>query len=116
MSWDKFVWWERTYRLRSQDKRETPIIGKENCVLKLETTYTSNYYLWEVYDVSRYEAMLAPRFIGPFETMEESEEELKAEFSKKILIRPNLEGEIHFKGGRFVTPQNSKFWNVTKIH
>jgi hypothetical protein len=42
--------------------------------------------------------MLAPRFIGPFETMEESEEELKAEFSKKKLIRPNLEGEIHFKG------------------
>jgi hypothetical protein len=24
--------------------------------------------------------------------------------------------EIHFKGGRFVAPQNSKFWNVTKIH
>jgi hypothetical protein len=30
-------------------------------------------------------------------------------------MRPNLEGEIHFKGGRFVTPQNFKFWYVIKI-
>jgi hypothetical protein len=29
-----------------------------------------------------------------------------------LLASPNLEGEIHFKGGRFVTSQNSKFWNV----
>jgi hypothetical protein len=25
-------------------------------------------------------------------------------------------GEIPVKGGSLVTPQNSKFWNVTKIH
>ena len=29
-----------------------------------------------------------------------------------FLASPNLENEIHFKGGRFVTSQNSKFWNV----
>ena len=29
-----------------------------------------------------------------------------------LLASPNLEDEIHFKGGRFVTSQNSKFWNV----
>ena len=29
-----------------------------------------------------------------------------------FLASPNLEDEIHFKGGRFVTFQNSKFWNV----
>jgi hypothetical protein len=55
MSWDKFVWWERTCGLRSQDRRVTPIIGEENWVLKFETTHTSRCYLWEGYDVSRYE-------------------------------------------------------------
>ena len=29
-----------------------------------------------------------------------------------FLASPNLEDEIHFKGGRFVTSQNSKLWNV----
>ena len=29
-----------------------------------------------------------------------------------LLASPNLEDEIHFKGGTFVTSQNSKFWNV----
>ena len=29
-----------------------------------------------------------------------------------FLASPNLEDEIHFKGGRFVTSQNSKFWNL----
>ena len=29
-----------------------------------------------------------------------------------LLASLNLEDEIHFKGGRFVTSQNSKFWNV----
>ena len=29
-----------------------------------------------------------------------------------LLASPNLEDEIHFKGGWFVTSQNSKFWNV----
>ena len=29
-----------------------------------------------------------------------------------FLASPNLDDEIHFKGGRFVTSQNSKFWNV----
>ena len=28
-----------------------------------------------------------------------------------LLASLNLEDEIHFKGGRFVTSQNSKFWN-----
>ena len=32
-----------------------------------------------------------------------------------LLASLNLEDEIHFKGGRFVTSQNSKFWNVTQI-
>jgi hypothetical protein len=34
----------------------------------------------------------------------EREEELKAEFPSFFLIHPNLGDEIHFKGGRFVTP------------
>ena len=29
-----------------------------------------------------------------------------------LLASLNLEDEIPFKGGRFVTSQNSKFWNV----
>ena len=29
-----------------------------------------------------------------------------------FLASPNLEDEIHFKGGTFVTSQKSKFWNV----
>ena len=29
-----------------------------------------------------------------------------------LLASPNLEDEIHFKGGRSVTSQNSTFWNV----
>ena len=29
-----------------------------------------------------------------------------------LLASLNLEDEIHFTGGRFVTSQNSKFWNV----
>ena len=29
-----------------------------------------------------------------------------------LLASSNLEDEIHFKCGRFVTSQNSKFWNV----
>jgi hypothetical protein len=33
------------------------------------------------------------------------EEELKAEFPSFFLIHPNLGNEIHFKGGRFVTPR-----------
>ena len=32
-----------------------------------------------------------------------------------FLASSNLEDEIHFKGGRFVTSQNSKFWNVILI-
>ena len=31
-----------------------------------------------------------------------------------LLASPNLEDEIQFKGGRFVTSQNSKFWNVIR--
>jgi hypothetical protein len=34
----------------------------------------------------------------------EREEELKAKFPSFFPIRPNPEDEIHFKGGRFVTP------------
>ena len=29
-----------------------------------------------------------------------------------FLASPNLEDEIHFKGGRFLASPNSKFWNV----
>jgi hypothetical protein len=34
----------------------------------------------------------------------EREEELKVEFPGFFSIRQNLEDEIHFKGGKFVTP------------
>jgi hypothetical protein len=34
----------------------------------------------------------------------EREEELGRSFQVSFSIRPNLEDEIHFKGGRFVTP------------
>jgi hypothetical protein len=49
-----------------------------------------------------------PRCIGTFKIMEEREEELKTRFQVSFLIRLNLGDMIHFKGGRFVTPQNSK--------
>jgi hypothetical protein len=58
---------------------------------------------------------VAPRFIGPFKITEEKEENWRKNFWISFPIRLNLEGEIHFKGGRFVTPQNFKFWNVIKI-
>jgi hypothetical protein len=57
----------------------------------------------------------SPRFIDPFKITKEREEELKTEFPSFFPIRPNLSDEIHFKGGRFVTPQNFQFWNVIKI-
>jgi hypothetical protein len=57
----------------------------------------------------------SPRFIDPFKITKEREEELKIEFPSFFPIRPNLSDEIHFKGGRFVTPQNFQFWNVIKI-
>jgi hypothetical protein len=38
------------------------------------------------------------------EAIWEREEELKAKFPSFFLIYPNLGDEIHFKGGRFVTP------------
>jgi hypothetical protein len=60
---------------------------------------------------------LTPKFIGLFKITKEREEELEPNFFQiSFPIRSNLEGEIHFKGGRFVTPQNFKFLNVTKIH
>jgi hypothetical protein len=34
----------------------------------------------------------------------EREEELRQSFQVSFLICPNLRDEIHFKGGRFVTP------------
>jgi len=34
----------------------------------------------------------------------EREDELKAEFPDSSQIHPNIEDNIHFKGGRFVTP------------
>jgi hypothetical protein len=40
MSWDRFLWWERTCGLRSHDRRVTMIIGEENWTLKLEITCT----------------------------------------------------------------------------
>jgi hypothetical protein len=57
-----------------------------------------------------------PWYIGPFKITKEREEELKAKFQISFPIHPNLEVKIHFKGGRFVTSQNFKIWNVTKIH
>jgi hypothetical protein len=51
---------------------------------------------------------LAPRFNGPFKITKEREEEFKTEFLI-FFIRPNLGDEIDFKGGKFVTPKNSKF-------
>jgi hypothetical protein len=53
---DKFIWWDRTWRLRSQDRRVMPTIDEENWVLKLEIIYTLRCHLWEDYDISRYEA------------------------------------------------------------
>jgi hypothetical protein len=78
--------------------------------------YTSRCYLCEVYDIFKERGKFTPRYIGLFKITKKRKEELKAEFPKKNPICLNLEGEIHFKWGRFVTPQNSKFWNVTKIH
>jgi hypothetical protein len=55
---DKFIWWERTWGLCSQDRRDMPTIGEENWVLKLEAMCTSRCHLWGVSDISRYEANL----------------------------------------------------------
>jgi hypothetical protein len=38
------------------------------------------------------------------EATREREDELQAEFPQLLLAQPNLEDEIPFKGGRFVTP------------
>jgi hypothetical protein len=38
------------------------------------------------------------------EATRERVEEMKAEFPCSFLIHPNLGDEIHFKGGRFVSP------------
>jgi hypothetical protein len=51
-------------------------------------------------------AKLTPRFIGPIKI---TEERRRIEGIISFLIHPNLGDEIHFKEGRFVTPQNSKF-------
>jgi hypothetical protein len=59
---------------------------------------------------------LTPEFARPFKIAEETQEELKAEFPNLFSDPSESRGEIHFKGGRFVTPLNVKFWNVTKIH
>jgi hypothetical protein len=59
---------------------------------------------------------LTSRFIGPFKITKEREEEFKAEFSNFFSDPSESQDEIHFRGGRFVTPQNSQVWNVTKIH
>jgi hypothetical protein len=40
------------------------------------------------------------------------EEELKAEFPSSFLIRLNLGGKIHFKGGRSVTPYFLQYKNL----
>jgi hypothetical protein len=46
----------------------------------------------------------------------EREEEFRVEFLNFFSKPSESQDEIHFKGGRFVIPQNSKFWNATKIH
>jgi hypothetical protein len=48
----------------------------------------------------------AHTFIGPIKI---TEERRRIEGIISFLIHPNLGDEIHFKEGRFVTPQNSKF-------
>jgi hypothetical protein len=53
---NELVRWEKTCRLHSWCRRAMLTIGEEKWVLKLETTYTSRSYLWEVYDVSSYDA------------------------------------------------------------
>jgi hypothetical protein len=58
---------------------------------------------------------LTPRYIGPFKIMEEREEELETQFLNLFFDLSESQGKIHFKGGRFITPQNSKFQDVTKI-
>jgi hypothetical protein len=54
------------------------------------------------------------------ETTWEREEELKAEFFQiSFLIHPNLGDEIHFNGGRFVTPyfsQRSKTLEIIQLY
>jgi hypothetical protein len=52
--------------------------------------------------------MLAPRFIGPFKIMKR-EEDFKADFPNFFFDPSESKDEIHFKRGRFVTTQNSKF-------
>jgi hypothetical protein len=108
MSRDKFKWWERTCGLCSQDRRVTPIIGEQDWVLKLETMYTSRYYLWEGYDILMYEAS---SHIGSLVLSRSREERrrIQGRISKKNYDPSESWGEIHFKGGRFLTPENFKF-------
>jgi hypothetical protein len=54
-------------------------------------------------------------FVNPKDELDHHPETL-SRVSNFFLIHSNLEDEIPFKGGSLVTPQNSIFWNVTKIH
>jgi hypothetical protein len=54
---NKIVWWGRTCGLCNQDRRAMPTIGEENLVSKLEIMCTSRCHLWQVYDISSYEAI-----------------------------------------------------------
>jgi hypothetical protein len=113
---DKFVWRGSTWGLCSQGRRDMSTIGEDKWVLKLEITCTSRYHLWEVYDVSRYEANSHLRLLDRSRSRKRDKKNWRQNFQISFLIHSNLEGEIHFKGGRFATPLNVKFWNVTKIH
>jgi hypothetical protein len=41
----KFIWLGRTFVSRNRDKRAMPIIGEENCALKLEILFASRCHL-----------------------------------------------------------------------
>jgi hypothetical protein len=104
----KFVRWESICGLCSQDRSAIPTIDEENWVLKLEITCTSRCHLCEVYNVSRYEASSHLGSLVHSRSRRREKKNWRHNLWITFSIRPNLEDEIHFKGGRFVTPQNSK--------
>jgi hypothetical protein len=113
---DKFAWWERTWELSSHNRRAIPTIDEGNWVLKLEIMCTSRCHWWEVYDVSRYEACSHLGSLICSRLRKREKKNWRKSFRISFSIHPNLRDKIHFKGCRFVTTQNFKFWNVNKIH
>jgi hypothetical protein len=95
---DKFVRWGSTWGLCSQGGRDMSTIAEDKWVLKLEITCTSRYHLWEVYDVSRYEANSRLSLLDRSTSRKRHKKNWRQNFQTSFLIHPNLEVRFILKG------------------